>query len=363
MARRRRRWLWLLAAAVLLAAGAWLMRGAEPPEREHGPPVNIPTRMTAVERRRNEERATWLPPVTVTDAGQLLSPPPRPRDPVLAALPPKVERAAVVVEANAIRNSELGELLVQCLFEGEDDFLGRLRDAGLDPLVQVDRVGVFDDTVMVSGDFKATRWKELLGTATATATGYGRQGELLALPGRDGGVQAHLATWGGQLLLVGDDPEALKQALDRLDGTGPQRPGVLSESQAWGEVYGVVNGGALADVVGQEDEKLARVLREAAKTVELHVDVGRDVGLSADVGGDDPAKAEELRRALGSALALARAQAQARGRTDEADVLDLARVHAAEGGASFRLEAGLPHDFIAKSLKKCVEERRARRRK
>ena len=55
-------------------------------------------------------------------------------------------------------------------------------------------------------------------------------------------------------------------------------------------------------------------------------------------------------------------QAQARGKTDEADLLDLAHVRSAEGGSDFRLEAGLPYEFMEKTFKKCIADRKERGR-
>lgn len=355
MATSRRRWPWLVVAALLLAAGAWLMTSAEPERPPLLADVQIPRRMTAWEERRNDGRALWVPAQVVSDAG-VREPPPRPRDPVLAALPPTVERVAMVFEANALRNSELGDLMAQCLFAGEE--LAVLRDAGLDPLTQVDRVTIVDDDLLVSGDFRGARLKELLHADRSQA--YGRQGELMDVPGPDGGVAWHAASWGGQLLAMGDDVESLKRTLDRLDGVGPRAPSVLTESQAYGEVYGVLKGGPLAEVIARQDERLAQALREAAQSVELHVDVSHDVGLAAQVDGSDPAKTEELRKALGAALALARAREAAQGHADQARVLDLAHV-APQADQGFRFEAGLPHDLLEKSLRKCVEDRRARR--
>ncbi|MFZ5439808.1 MAG: hypothetical protein ACOZQL_07350 [Myxococcota bacterium] len=355
--KRRTPWVWLVVAALLLALGAWLMRGAEPPDREPLEPVRLPTHMSRAESQRATERRTWVP--LVVDAG-VLAPPAPPRDPVLALMPAHVEKGAVVAEFNAILNSELGGLMTQCLFgDGEDDFLGELRDAGLDPTTKVDRVAMIDDAMAVTGDFRNAQWRQFL-PKSAVSKGYGRQGELVEVPLRDGGVDT-FATWGGQMFLAGDEAE-LKRILDRLDGSGPavDKP-VLDDSMAFGEVYGVLNAQSLARVLGQQDPQLADLIERSAKSVELHMDISHDVGLVADVNPSDAKTTEELRRALGSALSLARMKAQAEGKRDEADILDLARVKAAQGGGGFRLEAGLPYDYMAKTFRECVEQKKARR--
>lgn len=75
----------------------------------------------------------------------------------------------------------------------------------------------------------------------------------------------------------------------------------------------------------------------------------------------DPTKTQDLRKALGTALALANLQAEARGDENAAQVLGFARVAAPEGAsADFRLEAGLPYEFLEKQLKRCVAEKKRR---
>lgn len=357
MARRRRTaWVWLVVAALLLAGGAWLMRGAEPPERPAPPPVRLPTRMNSDERQRASNRRTWVP-MAVADAGPTAPPPAK--DPVLAMMPAEVKRGAVVAEFNAIVNSELGGLMTECLF-GEGEFLGELRDAGLDPTTKVDRVAMVDDSLVVTGDFKNAGWKKFL-PADAVAKGYGSKGELIEVRREDGGVES-FAAWGGQMFVAGGDEASQKAILDRLDGNGPPSKPVLDDTMAYGEVYGVIASGMLADLIGQQDARLGQTIRESAKSVQLHMDVSHDVGLVADVASQDPTKTEELRRSLGSALSLARMQAQARGKNEEADLLDLAHVRSAEGGSDFRLEAGLPYEFVEKTFRKCIADRKERAR-
>ncbi len=356
MARARRRWLWLVVAAVLLALGAALMLSADPPPPAPIAVVAVPRKITPVEQARNNRRRSWVPTPS-PDAGPAPRAPPRPRDPLMAALPSEVKRGAVVVEANAIRNSELGDLLVDCLFAGEENRLPELRDAGLDPLTQVDRLAVADDTLIITGDFSKTRLDEFAGPFAAR-TDYGPKAELLEPLPKDGRTPPWIGVWDRQMLVFARDAEGLKVVLDRLDGSGPSRPAVLSEDQAWGEIYGVIEGKMLANVL-KKDERLRDVIRATASRVELHADVSHDVGLSAEVVGEDPAKTEQLRRALGSALSLARLELQAKGKTDQAQVLEAARVRSAEGGARFKVEAGLPYEFLERVLKQCSEDGRA----
>ena len=107
-------------------------------------------------------------------------------------------------------------------------------------------------------------------------------------------------------------------------------------------------------------------MEEAARTVTVHADVTHDVGLVADVVGTEPGKTQDLRKALGTALTLARLQAEARGQKEAAEVLGFAHVASATRDATdFRLEAGLPFEFLERQLKSCIEakHRKAAERK
>jgi hypothetical protein len=79
------------------------------------------------------------------------------------------------------------------------------------------------------------------------------------------------------------------------------------------------------------------------------------VALVADVSGDDAHKLEDLGKTLGGALALARAEARARGDTDTAELLGFARV-APSHGTSLSLEVALPLEAVAKRLAFCRGE-------
>ena len=162
------------------------------------------------------------------------------------------------------------------------------------------------------------------------------------------------------MFVAGGDEASQKAILDRLDGNGPQTKPVLDESMAYGEVYGVIASGMLADLIGRQDARLGETIRQSAKSVQVHMDVSHDVGLVADIESQDPGKTEELRRTIGSALSLARMQAQARGKTEEAGILDLAHVQSAEGGTDFRLEAGLPYEYMEKAFRQCIAQRKER---
>jgi hypothetical protein len=348
----RRRWPYLIVAVVLLAVGAWLTSGGEAPRPYTRPEVKMPRKPDQEDRERAKHRVGFAPQPKHPDAPQPAPGEPyqRPTDPVLNAMPAEVKEVAMVVEANALRNSDLGEAMIACLMTGAPNALGRARDAGFDPLTQLDRVSLFDDTLMLTGDFNGLK----LGPEDSR---YG-EAAMHHVPRKDG-TTTTWATWRGQVTLVGTD-EDVKQAVDRLEGrVSPQERPVLRDSQQYGEMYGVLKSDAFARMFDEVDPKLSQLMRGAAQQVELHVDAMHDVGVVADVKGGDPAQVDELRRMMGGAIAAARAKAVAEGKSDEADVLDLSRVMApAKGGTSFTMELGLPYEMLKKQLVRCAQRGR-----
>lgn len=355
-----RRWPWLLAAVLLFGAAAWLMAGSEGEKAEKKDKVSIPRYMTSDERKRNAERRTLpqLPPPPLVE-GQKPQPPP-PRDPVLAAMPSTVKNGAVVIEANAIRHSDLGDLMVECVFTGSGDVLGSMRDAGFDPLENLDRFAIADSTLMLTGDFSKADFKRL--GPIANEKDFGSNAKLMTPLSADGGVSSHVGVWKGQVVVIADNESDVTTVLDRLDGKrDPAEQPVLSERDQYGEMYGVLKAKPFADDLRDENPVLAQLLEDAASSIRLHADVTHDVGLVAEIEGTDPTKTQDLRKAIGSALTLAKLQAQAKGQDDAAEVLGFAKVAQAKGGsANFNLEAGLPYEFLERQLKRCVENQKKR---
>lgn len=353
MATRRRSWFWLVLAAALLVVGAWLMVGAEPPPRPPPPVFKLPKSMTADERSRAQGRETFVPSLPV-DAGPqpAVTPPPRPRDPLFAMMPQTVKRGAVVAEVSAILNSELGGMVFDCVTAGGRSDLDELRDAGFDPMVHLDRMALIDEVGVITGQLdKAPR-------PAGPASDYGPRAKIYDL-----GDTRSSAVWNQQVMLTGPDAD-VRAMLDRLEHADPAARSVLDSSEAYGEVYGTLAPSVIADLVGEAEPRLREVILQTTKGVSLHVDFSHDLGVVADVAPNDGTKTDELRRSIGSLLSLARLQAQSRGRTSEADLLELARVRASDG-SGFRVEAGASHEMMKTMLQGCIERqtRRAAERK
>ncbi len=341
----RRRWLWLLAASLLVIAAAWLVHLPEPAGTVTRPDVPMPRELRPSERQRMLSRLIPQP-----DAGTA-----RPavvRDPVLTALAAGGSGTAMVLEVNALRNSPIGELLLRCLAEreGRGNALAALQQMGIDPLRDIDRVGITEHGIVVSGDFRRANWEGLLGSATGAR--YGEGGRVTSVaPRADGGATLVATRWGDSLLHLGDSEEDAHRVLDAIEGRGPAPRPLLTPEQSYGELYGVVTGPDLAQVMGGS-EGWSAALADAASRMELHLDARRDVALVADVAGDDPTKLADLGKTLGGALAVARAQARASGDTETAELLGYARVTPTHGG-TISLEVALPLEAVARRLAFC----------
>jgi hypothetical protein len=365
---RRRRKVWLVGAVLLFAVAAGLMFTGQGDESKPPPPeVDFPTRMSAPDRERAEKRRTWVMPV-VPDAG--VATPPKPRDPLLAALPRGKGHTAVVLEANALRHSPVGELLLDCLLRDGGKNLEQFKAlSGVDPLQDLDRMVITDEGLILSGDFSKAHYQELLGDRVAFDHGPGARvyepGDT-SFPTSDGGTRrgrmdSAVGTWNNQMLVLGKDPNSVKTVLDRMDGRGlDEGPPLLDENSTYGEMYGVLAVETLAKLLGPEQEGLAKQLVDVAQNVELHLDTSGDVAMVAHVSGMDEQKMTDLGKSLGGALSMARMKAQADGKEDLAQLLDFARVR--PDGTSFKMELAVPLSVIQEQFAWCREERQAAER-
>jgi hypothetical protein len=361
---QRRRGLWLVFAVVLFGLAAWLMLSGQGEEEAPPPPkVAFPNRLRKEERERMERRRTYVMPVA-TDAGtQAAAQPVKPSDPVLAALPRGKGKTAMVIEANAIRHSPIGELLLECLMRRNGNDLERFKEeTGVDPLKDLDRLVLTDDGVIVSGNFGDERLKNMLSGRGAANYDYGDEARIFEpvfeRNTRDGGVARRngppVGMWNNQLIVFGKSPDGVKQVIDRVEGRGPNEPPVISEGSTYGEMYGVVSVEQLKRMFPPEQQELAVKLAEVAENVELHVDARSDFAMTAQVKGADEGKVTDLGKSLGGALSLARMKAQAEGEKELAQLLDFAKVK--PDGSEFKLELAVPLEVIQQQLAFCRED-------
>ncbi|AGC45126.1 hypothetical protein MYSTI_03820 [Myxococcus stipitatus DSM 14675] len=366
MEKRQKRRVWLVVAAALLALAALLMVAGqgEMPEVE-ALKVDFPRRMRTAERERAERRRTHVMPVAeVSDSGAPAERP-RPKDPVLAALPRGKGKTAVVIEANALRHSPVGELLLDCMMRDGGKQLQEFREkSGVDPLKDLDRLVITDEGLMLSGDFSNARFKDLM--KDGVSSNYGENARVYepseTTQGANGTTvkrrePSAIGTWNNQLIVMGRSPDDVKATIDRVEGRGPDEPPAISENSTYGEMYGVLSVDMISRLFPPEQAALAQRLRNVAQNVELHLDATSDVALVADIQGANADEVTDLGKSLGAAMSLARIQAQAQGEKELAQLLDFAKVK--PDGSSFTLEMAVPLSVIKERLAFCREERRA----
>lgn len=344
--------------ALLLGLSAWFMsRGEATAPSTPGSTVSFPTEMTRQDRARAHARRTHALPHPA-------STPERPRqlrvDPLHAALPTDPGAGAVILEANAIRNSPLGETLLACM-GGEDLMALSEERTGVDLLNDLDRVALSTEAISLSGHFADADWEAIFPDAIQNAYGEsGRLFELALLEDERGarGPPPTIGVWGDSMVIVGT-PEHVAATIDRLEGRGPSEKPLIDDSQAYGEIYGVLGAEALALMLGGPlGGELPRELREAASRVELHADALSDVGMVARFQGADAKRVEELGTSFKGLLSMARAKATLEGEEDAVRLLDMAQV--AHTGEGFNLQLAVPRSYLEEAAARCRLEREAR---
>jgi hypothetical protein len=293
-------------------------------------------------------------------------------DPVFTALATTQGGTAVVVEANALRNTPAGQLAVDCFLEareqdGNENPFEKLRDeARVDVMRDLDRVAIMDEGVVLTGHFAQARWDRLM-TKDEVARPYGAKATVYERPDRIGPdgrryprrSSEAIASWGDDLLYVGDKGmERTKQVIDTLEGRVQTPAPVLTPDQAYGEIYGVISGKHVAELLPSELRTLGERLPELMHHVEVHVDAARDVRVSAELKGVAPENVDELAASLEAGLEMARAKAKKRNPL-MAKVLDGVRL--VRSGNQLRVEAEAPLAMLETELAWCRGQRTAKR--
>lgn len=340
----QRRILIAVGALVLLLLGAYLMSEGEP-RVEIPRTIAFPTAPRTEDLARRERRARPLPTQSSSPSNVPADPSPSPlrRDPFLSALPPLEKSGAVfVLEANALRYSEIGEMVLRCLSPGDRRSLDEVKEAlGVDPLEDLDRVAMAGPTLMLSGSFAGL--KQRLGEGEA-------RGSRARIYQRDG---TEFGVVDDDLVVVSRDRAELEEALDRAISPDPQAAPALDESEAYGEGYGALSAAGVEKLLLAAQPKLAGKLAGLSDRVGFHLDADHDLAMVLDVTGNDAEKVGELSRAAAGAVALWRVKAQAGGDKELAALLDFAKVH--PQGNQSRLELAVPYEWLKSQLGSCAD--------
>lgn len=338
--------IWLGVAVVLLALSAWLMsRGDKEKPTVRPPKVEFPRYATPEESRKASERRT-LPPLEKPGQEEGFR---RKRDPMLVALPADPKRSALVFEMEALKESPVMKMWVDCMMsrDGRDRAnMERMKERyGIDPLEDVDRIAVSSERLMLmQGSFEGARFDpEQWGRRT-----YGEKGVVYT----DEDSGRVVAMWGDMMIVNPNsgNPEAVEDAIDRLESTDPDQKSLLDDYNAYGDVYGVLSPEDLAKMLGPDQEALAQKIQDVVGRVDLHLDASDDVAVVADVQGPSSKDLEDLSKSVGAALAVGRIKAKNDGDDKLAQLLDFAKVK--PQGGRFAVDVALPLEAL-KDLGPC----------
>lgn len=327
-------------AVLLLIVAALLMHEREPARVEsRAKDVHLPRFPTPEEYQRRNSRRTLMEVAKENQADD--EPKEAARDPLHEVLPYDEKKGAVVIEASAIRFSELGEKILDCLgARAAEDLEEMKKETGIDLLDSLDRIGISGESLVVSGRFEGLKLPE------SKEEPYGDHGRIL----RNEHSARAAAVWNNELFLMGENEADLKLQIDRLEGRAERQEKRFPDHLAYGEVYGWVPVELMASMLPSDgtNGRLGERLREVADKIELHVSVEKDVGVVARVMGNnaDSEGISELGKSIGGAMALGRVLARNQEEQDLAEILELARV--SPRGDAFDLELALPSDLLLK---------------
>ncbi len=332
----------LVGVAVALLVAAYLLArcGEERLQKEGG--IAAPT-VKQVEYPR-ERRARRAKAPVVDDGAPVEKTPTVGRDKLARALGSPGKDGALVIEVNAIRHSPLVEKLLACEEARKGDAgtgLATLKEQlGVDVTEDVDRVAFDKDVMAVSGFFSELKLPEEMGAGEA----YG--GGRIFKAADDSGKTMIVGRVGDELLITGFDEAQVKSAIDRAEGREAPGP-AFPPGIAGGEVYGLVGAAFLQDLLGQAGDpraaELANVITQS--TVQMAVDDA--AALSMDITARTPEEGQDLGKALGGLISLARQQAQTEGDTELAGLLDQGQVKVRDDG-SVAVDVAVPGDTLLK---------------
>ena len=334
-----------LALALLVAAYLLARCGEDRLQGGKGPTDAKPVKQVVYPRqkakqKKNAPTTTTTPTTTTPQKAPVVG-----RDRLAKALASPGKDGALVVEVNAIRHSPVAEKILACQAAQRGDAqngLETLREQlGVDVTEDVDRVGFDKDVLAVSGFFQNLKLPAELGEGTA----YGDSGRVFGLKD-DGGKHMFVGKVGDELLVTGFDEAQVKAAIDRAEGRA-DADSAFPADVVGGEVYGLVGKAFLADLVSRERDPTAKNLLDIVEQTQLQVAVDDAAALSMDIQPTSKEKGEDLGKALGGMIAMARKQAIDNGDDELAGLLDQGSVNVRDDG-TVAVDVAVPGDALLK---------------
>jgi hypothetical protein len=348
MNHRRNQRIWLAVAGMAIALTTLLMSMHSERERAGQPRVVFPKYLDdrARDRRAMRRQELSLLLARQTEEGRQV----RKEDPFLVAISGAAARGShMVIELEAFKKTPLGEIMTRCLEEAEDGFFVEFEEkTGVSPVDLIERVAMTDDLFLIQGNFKDVNLDALSGEDYMRV----EEGDTVLYRSSDDPDLRDVKTalWKENILMFGDNTAALKESLGLLNGELPYDAEVISDDDAYGEIYGRMDVEEAAELFaskGDFSERFTRVVDD----VKIHMDATSNVAIVAQVFGEDTTAMENLARTLGGILAVARVTARAKNNDTLAELLDFARV--SNDGNTFDLELALPLDFLKEHMADC----------
>jgi hypothetical protein len=283
-------------------------------------------------------------------------------DPVLTALSTTKLGTALVLEVSALLHVPVGRLAVDCFRHhlSSENPLQKLRDrTNVDALRDVDRVALMDEGLVLSGHFAGARWDRLFDEVEATPYGtrstYFEPRERIDAKGRRyKPTSERYASVGDGLLFIGNTEKQTHHTVDVIEGREPAPAPLLTSAQAYGELYGILAGKVVANMVPREQGELREVVREVVDNVEVHVDASRDVRITVDIQLLDVARTDELAAFIEAGLVMSRQKVRKAGPPLVATLLERTRL--VRDGGPLRLETDVPLETLERDLAYCREQ-------
>ncbi|HEY4121030.1 MAG TPA: hypothetical protein VGM56_24370 [Byssovorax sp.] len=364
--------LWLLGAGALIGGGGYLMTAGDAGQRAPRTHVAFPREASATQQAKEAGRRTLAPKTVAATQDQApVAARAVAHDPLLVALDP-VNESALVFEAGAILHAKVGQAFLGCMGADERARVNRKIEGadGKRWLDVADRVAFSKSTdghglFVLEGELDKVDFSKVVAAEIhrrdsavagrdrvgADATTHDHDGTTVYEITREEGQPMFAAVWQKSLVLASDDGATVERALDRLDAGGAGKL-AIDESEAYGEIYGVLGPAAIARVV---PEDLADRARDVTTRATVHADASDDVLLVADVEGADAKKIEDLGKSIGAAMAVGRLQAKNEGRDDMVQLLDASRVRP-YGEGRLRAEVAIPTEVLTAHMKGCRKE-------
>ena len=349
---------WLVLGALLLCVGAWLMSQDDEVVVGQANEIEFPRYLTEKEVERLESRRmqpAQLPQEVIEPEDEERAQ--EPRDPLLRAFGAGDNTSLIVFETNAIRHSALGEGFLNCLGQNAQEGLSKIQnELGINPLEDIDRMALGDETVMFSGHFENLQWGEIFENEPQS---YGNNALLFTEniepenPGQE--ATERIALWNNELLIVGKNRQDLEQTIDTLEGRIPMNSIPLQESETYGEAYGNMSTQMLGRLIPPEAGELREQILKIVSGVKLNSNAMSDVAISAQLSSDgDIEGLSDLGRSMGGALSMALAAARLQGDDQLAQLLEFAKITDNEG--ELALELALPETYLKEHLDRACSD-------